>query len=126
MRGRMITWSSLSICANCSARLRAHGRRGQGLPETRLAIAGLEVDRAAGRVWKNGTEIRLTAREWAVFDALLDARGRILSKAVLEDVLGGFDALIEWNAVEVYVSRLRSKLGQGVIETRRGLGYVLV
>jgi two-component system OmpR family response regulator len=108
-----------------SARIRAHARRGQGLPETRIAVDGLEVDRAAARIWRAGAEIRLTAREWALFDALLGARGRVLSKAALEEVLGGFDALIEGNAVEVYVSRLRGKLGPGVIETRRGLGYVL-
>lgn len=108
-----------------SARLRAHARRGQGLPETRIALGRLEVDRAAGRIWQEGQEIRLTAREWALFDALLGARGRVLPKAMLEEVLGGFDALIEGNAVEVYVSRLRGKLGQGVIETRRGLGYIL-
>ncbi|MFN3825951.1 MAG: response regulator [Pseudorhodobacter sp.] len=108
-----------------SARIRAHARRGQGLPETRIAVAGLEVDRAAARVWKDGTEIRLTAREWAVFDTLLGARGRIFPKSLLEEVLGSFDAMIEGNAVEVYVSRLRTKLGASVIETRRGLGYVL-
>jgi len=108
-----------------SARIRAHARRGQGLPETRVTMSGLEIDRAAARVWKDGAEIRLTAREWAVFDALLGARGRVLSRTVLEDVLGGFDTMIEGNAVEVYVSRLRSKLGSAVIGTRRGLGYVL-
>lgn len=111
--------------AELSARLRAHARRGQGLPETRIAIAGMEVDRAAARLWKAGAEIRVTAREWAVFDALLGARGRVLPKSTLEEVLGGFETLIEGNAVEVYISRLRAKLGQGVIETRRGLGYVL-
>lgn len=108
-----------------SARIRAHARRGQGLPETRIAVAGLEVDRAAARLWKAGAEMRLTAREWALFDALLGARGRVLAKAALEEALGSFDAAIEGNAVEVYVSRLRTKLGPEVIETRRGLGYVL-
>lgn len=108
-----------------SARIRAHARRGQGLPETRIAVAGLEVDRAAARLWQDGAEVRLTAREWALFDALLGARGRVLPKAALEEALGSFDAAIEGNAVEVYVSRLRTKLGAGVIETRRGLGYVL-
>jgi two-component system OmpR family response regulator len=108
-----------------SARIRAHARRGQGLPETRMDLSGLEVDRAAARVWRAGAEIRLTSREWALFDALLGARGRVLSKPALEEVLGSFDTLIEGNAVEVYVSRLRSKLGAGVIETRRGLGYIL-
>lgn len=107
------------------ARIRAHARRGQGLPETRIALADLEVDRAAGRVWRGGRELRLTAREWALLDSLLGARGRVLSKAALEEVLGSFDAIIEGNAVEVYVSRLRTKLGPGVIETRRGLGYVV-
>ncbi|MFN3293053.1 MAG: winged helix-turn-helix domain-containing protein, partial [Gemmobacter sp.] len=61
--------------------------------------------------------MRLTAREWALFDALLGARGRVLSKAALEEALSSFDAAIEGNAVEVYVSRLRQKLGASVIET---------
>ncbi len=108
-----------------SARIRANARRGQGLPETRIALGPFEVDRAAARIWHEGAEIRLTAREWALFDALLGARGRVLPKTALEEVLGGFDTLIEGNAVEVYVSRLRGKLGQAVIETRRGLGYIL-
>jgi two-component system OmpR family response regulator len=111
--------------AELSARIRAHARRGQGLPETRLSVAGLEVDRAAARVWRMGAEIRLTSREWALFDALLGARGRVLAKSALEEVLVGFDAMIEGNAVEVYVSRLRGKLGAEVIVTRRGLGYTV-
>lgn len=108
-----------------SARIRAHARRAQGQPENRMQVAGLEVDRAAARVWRDGIELRLTAREWALFDALLAARGRVQSKSALEDALYNFDSAIEGNAVEVYVSRLRQKLGPGVIETRRGLGYVL-
>lgn len=108
-----------------SARIRAHARRGQGLPETRITVAGLEIDRAAARIWRAGEELRLTAREWALFDAFLGARGRVLSKASLEEALCSFDTVIEGNAVEVYISRLRGKLGAGVIETRRGMGYVL-
>lgn len=108
-----------------SARVRAHARRGQGLPETRIEVDGLEVDRAAARVWRSGTEIRLTAREWALFDALLGARGRVLHKSALQEALYAFDVEIEGNAVEVYVSRLRQKLGASVVETRRGLGYIL-
>ncbi len=108
-----------------SARIRANARRAQGLPETRLAIGALEVDRAAAKVWREGAEVRLTSREWALFDTLLGARGRVLAKTALEEALYAFDARIEGNAIEVYVSRLRQKLGPGVIETRRGLGYVL-
>ena len=69
--------------------------------------------------------MRLTAREWALFDALLGARGRVLAKTALEERLYAFDDAVEGNAVEVYVSRLRQKLGASVIETRRGLGYIL-
>jgi len=108
-----------------SARIRANARRGQGIPETRVTVGGLEVDRAAARLWRAGDEIRLTAREWALFDALLGARGRVLPKCALEEGLFTFDDAVEGNAVEVYVSRLRQKLGSEVIETRRGLGYIL-
>ncbi len=109
-----------------AARIRAHARRGQGLPGTRIGLGGdLEVDRAAARAWRAGAEIRLTSREWALFDALLGARGRVLGKAALEEALYAWDAQIEGNAVEVYISRLRQKIGADLIETRRGLGYVL-
>lgn len=107
------------------ARIRAHARRGQGLPETRILLGQLEVDRAAGRAWRAGAEIRFTSREWAMFDALLGARGRVVTKARLEDALYDFDARIEGNAVEVYISRLRQKIGPELIETRRGWGYLL-
>lgn len=108
-----------------AARIRAHARRGQGLPETQTRLGDLDIDRAGARVWRAGEEIRLTSREWAVLDALLGARGRILGKSALEEALYAFDAQIEGNAVEVYVSRLRQKIGAGLIETRRGLGYIL-
>lgn len=108
-----------------SARIRAHARRAQGLPETRIAVGPLQVDRAAAKVWRDGDEIRLTSREWALFDTLLGARGRVLAKPALEEALYAFDDRIEGNAIEVYVSRLRQKLGADTIETRRGLGYLV-
>jgi len=108
-----------------SARIRAHARRAQGVPEARIVLGDLEVDRALAKVWRAGDEVRLTAREWALFEALLGARGRVLGKAVLEEALYAFDDRIEGNAIEVYVSRLRAKLGPEVIETRRGLGYLV-
>ena len=108
-----------------SARIRAHARRAQGQPEAQMRVGPLRVDRAAARVWRDSDEIRLTSREWALFDTLLGARGRVLGKAALEEALFAFDDDITGNAIEVYISRLRQKLGAGVIETRRGLGYVL-
>ncbi len=108
-----------------SARIRAAARRSQGVPEARLAVGPFTIDRAAARIWRGDEEVRLTSREWALFDTLLGARGRVLTKAALEEALFAFDDPIEGNAIEVYISRLRAKLGAATIVTRRGLGYLL-
>ncbi|WP_339107038.1 response regulator transcription factor [Thioclava sp. GXIMD4216] len=113
-----------------AARLRAHARRSEGNPTAQTALGDLRIDRAAARLWREGTtgegkEIRLTSREWSLFEALLAARGRILSRAALEETLFAYDDSVESNAVEVYISRLRGKLGAEVIVTRRGLGYLI-
>ena len=111
--------------AEVEARLRALARRASGDPAPESRVGGLTVDRAGARMFRDGNEIRLTSREWALFDALLSARGRVLSKQVLEERLYAFGDAIEGNAVEVYVSRLRTKLGADAIQTRRGLGYLI-
>lgn len=111
--------------AEVGARLRAHQRRATGDPAVETSLSDLRIDRIGARLFRDAAEIRLTSREWALFAALLSARGRVLSKPVLEERLYAFDDGIEGNAVEVYVSRLRTKLGAGVIETRRGLGYLI-
>lgn len=111
--------------AEVEARLRAHARRASGDPAPESQVGALTVDRAGARLFRDGDEIRLTSRKWALFDALLSARGRVLSKQALEDKLYAFGDAIEGNAVKVYVSRLRTKLGSDAIETRRGLGYLI-
>ena len=108
-----------------SARLAAVSRRYHGNPNPRLSICGLEVDLIAHTVQRDGQALDLTAREWAVFEALLQRPGNLLSKAQLEDHLYEFGAEIESNTIEVYVSRLRKRLGREVIETVRGMGYRL-
>jgi two-component system OmpR family response regulator len=107
------------------ARIRAQVRRATAAGATETAIGALRVDLSGGRVFGPAGEIRLTSREWAVLELLVSARGRVRSRAALEEALYSFDGEIAGNAVEVYVSRLRSKLGPGVIETRRGLGYLV-
>jgi two-component system OmpR family response regulator len=67
----------------------------------------------------------LTAREWAVLEALLLRAGRIVSKADLEHQITGTETDVASNVLEVHVSSLRRKLGRNVIETIRGLGYRL-
>ena len=108
-----------------SARLAAVARRYHGNPNPVLKVCGLEVDLVTHTVHKNGQVLDLTAREWAVFEALLQRPGALLSKSQLEDRLYEFGAEIESNTIEVYVSRLRKRLGREVIETVRGMGYRL-
>lgn len=108
-----------------SARVAAVSRRYTGNPNPLVQLGVLEIDLAARAVYREGRRIDLTAREWALFEALLQRPGAILSKRQLEDRLYAFDAEVESNTIEVHVSRLRKKLGQDVIETVRGVGYRL-
>ena len=100
-----------------SARVAAVARRYSG---------SLNIDSAARSIERDGTKVDLTAREWAVFEAFLQRPGALLSKTQLEDRLYAFGAEIESNTIEVYISRLRKKLGAEMIETVRGMGYRLV
>lgn len=111
--------------AELSARIGSVARRYAGNPNPLVEMAGLEIDLAARSIRRGGRQIALTAREWALFEALLARPGQLLSKAQLEDRLYAFGAEVESNTIEVHVSRLRKKLGSGVIETERGLGYRL-
>ncbi|SOC14427.1 two-component system OmpR family response regulator [Rhodobacter sp. JA431] len=109
-----------------SARIGSVARRYVGNPNPLLTLGALEVDLAGRALKRAGKVVALTAREWALFEALLSRPGQIFSKAALEERLYSFDDEIGSNTLEVLVSRLRKKLGQGVIETERGLGYRLV
>lgn len=71
----------------------------------------------------DGKSAVLTAREWVVLERLVSHRGAVVSKGEIEDSLYAFGAEVESNAVEVYISRLRKKLGHDFVTTARGLGY---
>jgi len=107
------------------ARVAAVGRRYSGNPNPCFRIDNLVVDMASKTVTNDGRPVRLTAREWALLEALASRPGHLLSKAQLEERLYSFDREFESNTVEVLVSRLRKKLDSDVIETVRGLGYRL-
>jgi len=111
--------------AELSARIGSVARRYTGNPNPIISHGGLEIDRAAKSIRRDGKPVTLTAREWALFDAFLARPGQLLSKAQLEEKLYAFDAEVESNTIEVHVSRLRKKLGNDVIDTERGLGYRL-
>lgn len=106
-----------------SARLAAVARRYAGRPNPLTRIGPIEIDQANRRVLVDGVETMLTAREWALLEQFARRPGATVTKRQIEDALYAFGAEIESNTVEVYVSRLRKKIGRGVIVTVRGVGY---
>jgi two-component system OmpR family response regulator len=108
-----------------SARVAAVARRYRGNPNPLVRVGDLEVDLGDHRISRNGQPVELTAREWALFEGFLQRPGILLSRAQLEDRLYEFGAEIESNTIEVYISRMRKKLGHDAIVTVRGMGYRL-
>ena len=108
-----------------NARIRAVLRRHAGRAEPLLSAGGVTLDPATRRVAKDGVAVSLSAREFAVLEALLAKPGAVLSRAQLEDRLYGWGEEIESNAVSVYVHQLRRKLGADFIRTVRGVGYFI-
>ncbi len=108
-----------------SARIAAVARRYGGHANPLLRRGELEIDLARRIVCIAGKPVDLTAREWAVFERLVRHPNALIAKTDIEDSLYEFGAEIESNAVEVYVSRLRKKLGRDAIKTVRGAGYVV-
>ena len=107
------------------ARVSAVARRYTGNPNPLIEIGPLTIDQAKRIASVDGHTLDLTGREWAILDKLAQHPGIVVSKAQIEDALFEFGAEVESNAVEVYVSRLRKKLGHHLIHTTRGLGYRL-
>ena len=108
-----------------AARVRAVARRRAGRSESMLRIGDLEIDTATKRVkWKGG-EVAVSAREYALLEALADRPGAYLTRAQLEERLYGWDEEIASNAVEVHIHALRRKLDSTSIRNVRGLGYTL-
>ncbi|MBE0580855.1 response regulator transcription factor [Devosia sp.] len=109
--------------AEMGARIAAVARRYGGNPAPEIVSAGVTIDLSRRIASVDGKKAGLTAREWAVLERLLARRGGIVTKSEIEDSLYAFGAEVESNAVEVYVSRLRKKLGRDFVQTIRGLGY---
>ncbi|MHB0990154.1 MAG: response regulator [Burkholderiales bacterium] len=109
------------------ARIRALVRRGTQMNSSQLVCGDLQLDTMSHRAWIKQSPLNLTAREWGVLEYLLMRQGQVLSKDKILQAVCNWDESISPNAIEVYMSRLRSKLEPaGVhIRTIRGFGYLL-
>ena len=105
------------------ARVRALLRRHAGGASTLLAAGALVLDPVQRIVTQDDRAINLTAKEFALLEALLRRPGAVLSRASLEESIYGWGDEIGSNAVEVHLHNLRRKLGAGVIGNVRGVGY---
>jgi DNA-binding response OmpR family regulator len=109
------------------ARLKALGRRGRQREESEMNLAGLRLDIFSRRAFANGQPIDLSVREWGVLEHLMRHVSRVVSKQQIIDAILPWGEEMTINAVEVYVSRIRTKIAStGVtIRTIRGFGYLL-
>ena len=107
------------------ARIRALTRRSAGRADPVLEIHGLRLNPATHEATRDGQTIALSAREWAVLEALMARPGVVFSRAQLEEKLYSWKDDVSSNAVEVYIHGLRKKLGSELIQNVRGLGYVI-
>jgi len=107
------------------ARIRALLRRSAGRAEPVFEHKGVSLNPATREATLHGRPVSLSAREWAVLESLLARPGVVLSRTQLEEKLFSWKDDVSSNAVEVYVHGVRKKLGANLIQTVRGLGYLI-
>lgn len=107
------------------ARVRALLRRATGHASSEMLCGPVRLDTRAGRVTVDGHAIKLTSHEYRLLAYLMHHQGRVVSRTELVEHLYDQDFDRDSNTIEVFVGRLRKKLGADVIQTVRGLGYLL-
>lgn len=107
------------------ARLRALLRRAKGMTGPLIRHDRIVLDPAGRTVMLDGTPVDLSAREFGTLQELVVNAGRVLSKAQIEERLYGWGEEIESNTIEVYIHHLRRKLYPELIQTVRGVGYLI-
>ena len=107
------------------ARLRALLRRAAGHATSELICGPVRLDTRSGRVVVDGTAVKLTSHEYRLLSYLMHHTGRVISRGELVDHLYDQDFDRDSNTIEVFIGRLRRKLGVDVIHTVRGLGYMI-
>ena len=107
------------------ARLRALLRRAAGIASADIEIGPLKIDTRGSRVTLDGNPVKLTSLEYRLLSYLAHHRGKVVSRTELVEHLYDQDFDRDSNTIEVFIGRLRKKLGVDVIHTVRGLGYRL-
>ncbi len=109
-----------------AARLHALVRRAHGKTQTLLQVRDVAMDPAARQVTRAGEAISLSTREFDLLQTLLLNAGRVLSREQLEQHLYRWGHEVESNTIEVHIHHLRRKMGAGLIDTVRGVGYIVM
>jgi two-component system, OmpR family, response regulator len=107
------------------ARLRALIRRASGNASSELIAGGVRMDTRSGRVTLDGEPVKLTAQEYKLLSYLLHHKGKVVSRTELIEHIYDQDFDRDSNTIEVFITRIRKKLGAELITTIRGLGYSL-
>jgi two-component system OmpR family response regulator len=107
------------------ARVRTLLRRGAGISTSDIECGPLRIDTRAARVTVQGNPVKLTSLEYRLLAYLAHHKGRVVSRTELVEHLYDQDFDRDSNTIEVFVGRLRKKLGVNMIQTLRGLGYKL-
>ncbi|WP_395947565.1 response regulator [Caedibacter taeniospiralis] len=107
------------------ARMRALVRRSVGRAEPKIKFESLELDPAAQTLTVNGEFIKLSRREFALLECLLENAGKVVSKTKLLEKLYGWDEEVDSNTLEVHIHNLRKKIQSKYIKTLRGVGYIV-
>lgn len=107
------------------ARLRALIRRSSGNASSELNAGDVRLDTRSGRVTLAGQAVKMTAQEYKLLSYLLHHKGKVVSRTELIEHIYDQDFDRDSNTIEVFVTRIRKKLGADIITTIRGLGYQL-
>jgi len=107
------------------ARLRALIRRASGNASSELTAGDVRLDTRSGRVTLAGNPVKMTAQEFKLLSYLMHNKGKMVSRTELIEHIYDQDFDRDSNTIEVFITRIRKKLGADIISTTRGLGYSL-
>jgi two-component system OmpR family response regulator len=111
--------------AELLARVRALIRRSVGVASPVVQLGSVSIDTSARRARRDGVDIELSPKEFALLEFLALHRGKLVTRSMLHDHIYDDEDATMSNVVDVYVASLRRKLGRDVIRTRRGEGYII-